>query len=297
MAETDDSVVGVSRHGVTVPAPNLVGGANQRRSECDDYTKSPKSRAGEPGLPGENLIFDAEKLHSQLADLLQLYLKRAADPDAIEQCSAKDALACAKTLTQMMSDLQSGKPASVKTWVRPPIQADDHRSRRLDRRRYPSGGSPRPTSYVPPSTRSNAILKDSLTVVLSTDQESHLEEPYQRFLARMDRLCDEVCDRLDISSVGAQHAVLVAEHDGRADTPKSRASQPGLLRGDATSSIRTPSPPTSNPFPPTENSRQNTRCENNSPLSPDTANRKKRRRRSLYTMACGNGRGAARAPT
>ena len=57
--------------------------------------------------------FDAGKLHSQLADLLQLYLARASEPDAVEKCSARDALACAKTLTAMMSDVQSGKPASV----------------------------------------------------------------------------------------------------------------------------------------------------------------------------------------
>jgi len=57
--------------------------------------------------------FDAGKLHAQLADLLQLYLARAAEPDAVAKCSAKDAISCAKTLTAMMSDVQSGKPASV----------------------------------------------------------------------------------------------------------------------------------------------------------------------------------------
>jgi len=82
-----------------------------------------KSRAGEPactfggadkpGVLGGDLVFDAGKLHSQLADLLQIYLKRAAEPDAVQKCSAKDAISCAKTLTAMMSDVQSGKPASV----------------------------------------------------------------------------------------------------------------------------------------------------------------------------------------
>jgi len=82
-----------------------------------------KSRAGEPacpfggadkpGVPGGGLIFDAAALHAQLADLLQLYLARASQPDAVAKCSAKDAISCAKTLTAMMSDVQSGKPASV----------------------------------------------------------------------------------------------------------------------------------------------------------------------------------------
>ena len=140
--------------------------------------------------------FDAAKLHGQLAGLLKLYLARAADPDAIEKCSAKDAISCAKALTAMMSDLQSGKPASVNkrsTWPRMEIEAN-------------SGGMGVPPVIHPnpPARRrchqiktSTSILEDSLSAVLASTEESTIPEPYQRFIARADRLCKEVRKRLD----------------------------------------------------------------------------------------------------
>jgi len=166
--------------------------------------------ADKPGVLGEELIFDAGKLHSQLADLLQLYLSRASDPDAVQQCSAKDAISCAKALTAMMSDVQSGKPASVDkatTWPRLEspsvgrglVRPGAFTPAAFSTHRRPAAINGRPTGRpLTPSPQSPiSILDDALSAVLASDQESHLEEPYQRFLARMDRLCDEVCDRLD----------------------------------------------------------------------------------------------------
>ncbi len=137
VADTQDSPVGVyppgrARHTVpsdagadedSVVQPFRAGSSDDKtRAEALDYQEN----------PGEELIFDAGKLHAQLADLLQIYLKRAADPNAVQKCSAKDAISCAKTLTSMMSDVQSGKPASVNSWsgdlqVYPPR----HRRRRV----------------------------------------------------------------------------------------------------------------------------------------------------------------------
>ena len=168
----------------------------------------------------DGLIFDAGKLHEQLSGLLQLYLARASDPDAVAKCSAKDAIACAKALTQMMSDLQSGKPASVSkstTWPRlesrtgqiptrvggahqrrsESISCSDSPKSRAGEPGLPKGESSRCSL---PATR-YSILESALATVLSTDQESHLEEPYQRFIARADRLCKEVRKRLDAASL------------------------------------------------------------------------------------------------
>jgi len=74
----------------------------------------------EGGTDNVAASFDAGKLHSQLAGLLQLYLARAADAEAVQQCSAKDAISCAKALTSMMTDVQSGRPASVDKHTRLP---------------------------------------------------------------------------------------------------------------------------------------------------------------------------------
>ena len=150
--------------------------------------------------------FDAAALHSQLADLLQLYLKRAAEPDAVQKCSAKDAISCAKTLTAMMTDIQSGRPASVSRdakWskttprVRPPIQAADHRSRRLDSRRYPLEG---------PIT----TLEDAVAIVCNSDEETQILEPWARLLARIEKLCTETQKRLDDAQSGAPNEGFTA---------------------------------------------------------------------------------------
>ena len=194
--------------------------------------------------------FDAAALHAQLAGLLQLYLARAADPDAVKQCSAKDAISCAKALTAMMSDVQGGRPASVDSntdWPRMKShsrQASTRVGGAHQRRSESTSCSDSPKSrasepgllnegsvpgYPLPATRCSSLLNDALAAVLSTDQESHLNEPYQRVLSRMDRLCNEVQARLDAASyVGAQHAVPVSNCGNRGDTPKSRAGEPGL---------------------------------------------------------------------
>ena len=65
-------------------------------------TAIPPSNSQKPETNNAAASFDAARLHSQLANLLQLYLARAADLGAVAQCSAKDALACAKALTAMM---------------------------------------------------------------------------------------------------------------------------------------------------------------------------------------------------
>ena len=184
---------------------------------------------------GYSASFDAGKLHQQLADLLQLYLKRASDADAVKQCSAKDALACAKALTSMMTDVQSGRSASVDKNTRWPqikswsggLQAPD-RVRRADQRRSCGGdctntsksragesactfggadkpgllgGEPHPTE----SSR-YSILEDALASVLASDEESSIPEPHLRFIARADRLCKEVRQRLPNSRSGGLQA-------------------------------------------------------------------------------------------
>ena len=182
------------------PNTSRAGESPTCHSRCGD---------GVPGVLSEELIFDAGKLHSQLADLLKLYLARAADLEAVEACTAKDAIACAKALTAMMSDVQSGKPASIKKGARWPRLESSFVGARHAVPSYARGDtrarhvlplqSTRPTSYVLPSTRSNPILDDALAAVLSTDQESHIPEPHMRFIARADRLCKEVRKRLDVA--------------------------------------------------------------------------------------------------
>ncbi len=136
-AEMRDSPVG-AQHAVPVVGRPPVG----RRPETQDDI-----RRGTGPRPTEEspMEFDAAKLHTQLADLLQLYLTRAAEPDAIEKCSAKDAISCAKTLTAMMSDVQSGKPASVDSSVGRPFTGR-HPYTGMNQRR---GINPRPTGSYP----------------------------------------------------------------------------------------------------------------------------------------------------
>ena len=193
-----------------------------------------KSRASEPGLPGGESTsadsssyslpatrypasFDTAALHAQLADLLQIYLARAGDPRAVKSCSAKDAIACARTLTAMMSDLQSGRPASVKkatTWSRlessfvgarhaVPVSVSRKRlpslESRLSSREHSAeeSGLENPDSSDVESTCYSPILEDALSVVLASTEESTIPEPYLRFIARADKLCKEVRQRLD----------------------------------------------------------------------------------------------------
>jgi len=234
VAETRDSPVG-AQHAVPAVGRGFTSqdgwlrappGPNNGGTGDSPVIPHNKSRASQPGLPGEDLIFDAAKLHSQLADLLQIYLKRASSPDAIEKCSAKDALACAKTLTAMMSDVQSGKPASVSRdtrwsylesravgrdftsqdgWLRappgpnnggtgdPPVIAPK-KSRANEPGLLKAGSSP---GYRPPATRYSPLLEDALSIVLASDEESTIPEPYKRFIARIEKLCKETRQRLD----------------------------------------------------------------------------------------------------
>ncbi len=202
------------------PPPRAARGrrAHQRRSENDECTDSPKSRASEPGVLGEDLVFDSGKLHSQLADLLKLYLARASEPDAIEKCSAKDAISCAKTLTGMMSDVQSGKPASVDTdtqWPRLESSSVGRgpacplKSRLVGRRRVPrhlhnaksGNGGPRVAALQPEST-SIRTLEDAVSVVCMSDEETQILEPWARLVARIQKLCTETQKRLDAAQTG-----------------------------------------------------------------------------------------------
>ena len=279
--------------------PNRVRGADQRRSECDNCGKDAKSRASQPGILGEDPAhhsfsdggFDAAKLHEQLAGLLQLYLARAADPDAVAQCSAKDAIACAKALTAMMSDLQSARPASVDKTTTWPCLKSSPVGRQLVCRRPETqddtrrGTSPRPTACRPKTENEQptTILDDALAAVLSTDQESHLEEPYMRFISRADRLCKEVRKRLDATQSSPNR--VGGAHQRRSCRGNSR-----IALGENGGARRSrPTAPIPNPFPPLKtsppgNSPRNLRCDNMSRSTPDNANGKKRRRRSLYTL-------------
>jgi len=153
----------------------------------------------------DTLVFDAGKLHEQLAGLLQLYLKRASDPDAVQQCSAKDALACAKALTAMMSDAQSGKPASVDSSVgRPFTGRRPDTGTKLRRGVNPRPTGSRPTTenqHLPATPQVSAgpttILEDALSIVLASEEEIQIPEPYKRLIARIEKLCKETRKRLD----------------------------------------------------------------------------------------------------
>jgi hypothetical protein len=161
----------------------------------------------------------------------------------VKQCSAKDAIACAKTLTAMMTDLQSGKPASVGSSVgRGPVP----------RRSFSENenGGPRVAALQPES-----LLNDALASVLSSDQESHIPEPHMRFIARADRLCKEVRKRLHAAqsspnpvgganqrrscrgnsriALGGKDCPRVAIQQPNPEEEKSRANQPGVLGGDS----------------------------------------------------------------
>ncbi len=237
VAETRDSPVGLPACGgarFAPPGPNTGGTGDS------PVIPPNKSRASEPGVLSGELIFDAGELHAQLADLLQLYLKRAADPDAVAKCSAKDAISCAKTLTAMMSDVQSGKPASVDAntdWPRMesssvgrgfiPAASSTHRRPAAINDR-PTGSS-RPTSYILPPTGSTPILEDALSTVFASDEEIQIPEPYKRLIARIQKLCIETQKRLDEAPnrVGGAHQRR-SENEGCAKDAKSRASEPGL---------------------------------------------------------------------
>jgi len=170
--------------------------------------------------------FDAAALHAQLADLLQLYLKRAAEPDAVAKCSAKDAISCAKTLTAMMSDVQSGKPASVDAETQWP------RIYRVRSRAAPSsvsGGAgacpPEPRRrlvppVIPPNTPARrrchqlespiSTLEDAVAIVCNSDEETQILEPWARLLARIEKLCTETQKRLDKAQSGAPNEGFTA---------------------------------------------------------------------------------------
>lgn len=139
--------------------------------------------------------FDPAGLFAQLSRLLELYLARAEDPDALANMAPKDALACAKTVMALMADLQGGKPAAVgehtewpmlssPRWVQPPIQAADHRSRRPDSRRHP---------FESPIFS----LEDAVSAVCNYDEETQALEPWARLIARIDEMCIHIQRDLD----------------------------------------------------------------------------------------------------
>jgi len=59
-----------------------------------------------------------------------------------------------------------------------------------------ASGLPGGESHPTESSR-YSILEDALAAVLSSDEESSIPEPHMRFVARADRLCKEVRQRLD----------------------------------------------------------------------------------------------------
>ncbi len=80
-----------------------------------------------------------------------------------------------------------------------------------------------PTGSVP-------ILEAALSAVLATDEESHLPEPYQRLLSRMDRLCAEVQHHLDKAPTRAGGVPRFrrrrSHSEDGVDAPKSLAGEP-----------------------------------------------------------------------
>jgi len=227
MAEMDDSVVGACPPGRAddhrvCRLDSLPAEMDSRHHPEDGGTfrHSPARPPQKPCFGGwSEGGFDAAALHAQLADLLQLYLARASQPDAVEKCSAKDAIACAKTLTAMMSDVQSGKPASVDAdtqWPRLESSSVGRGPvpRRLHNAKFRNGGprfgsAQRPelvegrVAALQPESTSIRTLEDAVAIVCNSDEETQILEPWARLLARIEKLCTETQKRLDDAQSGA----------------------------------------------------------------------------------------------
>ena len=167
----------------------------------------------------ETKVFDPAELFAQLSRLLELYLARAEDTDALANMSPKDALTCAKTVMALMADLQGGKPASVDEDTQWPRLEIPSVGRGLRAPPYPvrairesplQSGLPT-TSYKQPITS----LEEAVAAVCSYDEETQALEPWARLVSRIDDLCVHIQRDLDAwrESNEAECALVLPEDD------------------------------------------------------------------------------------
>jgi len=163
----------------------------RRLTDMDAELQEPVKAPEEP-----TVIFDPAKLTAQLTELLELYLARAKEALAEEQMSSKEAVACAKQVSSMLEDTQSGKLAQVDTsthWPRLEFTAPAFVGRGPVPRRLAScsehPGGPQVAALQNPPIQS---LADAVSAVCQYDPETAILEPWAQLLARMNKLTQRV---------------------------------------------------------------------------------------------------------
>jgi len=152
-----------------------------------DAEKREPVEAASPEEP--TVIFDPAKLAAQLTELLELYLARAKEALAEEQMSSKEAVACAKQVSGMLEDTQSGKLAKVDTsteWPRLGFTVVAQTQMRVGRAHQPGSFSvqqPKTDNQEP--LRS---LEDAVKAVCQYDEETAILEPWALLLTRINKL-------------------------------------------------------------------------------------------------------------
>jgi len=173
-----------------------------------------------PSPEEPTVIFDPAKLASQLTELLELYLARAKEALAEEQMSSKEAVACAKQVSGMLEDTQSGKLAQVDTtteWPALELVGRGPVPRRLAFCRDDPGG-PQVAALQDPPIQS---LADAVSAVCQSDPETALLEPWERVLIRLNQLTRHLS--ADIETWKASCEEPSPNGVGRADQPGSSA--------------------------------------------------------------------------
>jgi hypothetical protein len=196
---SDRGGTGVSGTGV----PPVIRRLTDMDAELQEPVKAPE----EP-----TVIFDPAKLAAQLSELLELYLARAKEALLEEQMSSKEAVACAKQVSSMLEDTQSGKLQQVDTsthWPRlefariggagiggtgvggtgvsPVIR---HLSEPIHHPRT-RGLSPASSSVEQPTTDNQQPLRslaDAVKAVCQYDPETAILEPWALLLTRINKL-------------------------------------------------------------------------------------------------------------
>jgi len=202
-----------------------------------------------PSLEEPTVIFDPARLTAQLSELLELYLARAKEALLEEQMSSKEAVACAKQVSGMLEDTQSGKLAKVDTsthWPkleftapafvgrgpvprRPDVVGRGPVPRRPDvvgrgpvPRRLAScsehPGGPQVAALQDPPIQS---LESAVSAVCQYDPETAILEPWERVLIRLNQLTRHLS--ADIETWKASCEEPSPNGVGRADQPGSSA--------------------------------------------------------------------------
>jgi hypothetical protein len=166
------------------------------------------------------VIFDPAKLTAQLSELLELYLARAKEALAEEQMSSKEAVACAKQVSGMLEDTQSGKLQKVDTsteWPRLGFTVVAQTQMRVGRAHQPGSFSvqqPKTDNQEP--LRS---LEDAVKAVCQYDEETAILEPWALLLTRINKLTQRVA--ADVEAWKASCEESPSGGVGRADQPGS----------------------------------------------------------------------------